>query len=115
MACEVEVRYKHAKGILVKNRTSPEPDMMTRLNKLPDPNGLAKERHIDTPPRGKVERVIPSVKQKKQRILQAITAAIAVHRHGVDHASHMGPRNDVSLPMGRSRSATCIRVLIPAA
>ena len=34
---------KHAKCILVKDRTSPDPDMTTCSTGLPDPNGLIKK------------------------------------------------------------------------
>ena len=43
--------------------------------------GGPKRRYIDTPPRGIMERVIPSVKQKT-RILLAITAFLCCSSHG---------------------------------
>ena len=55
--------------------------------------GLQRERHIDTPPRGNMERVIPSVKQKTKDLL-TITASIAVHHHGADLA--LGPLRELT-------------------
>ena len=72
-------------NIQVKDRTSPVPDMMTRSTECPNPKGLAKRESLDTPPRGKLERVIPSVKQRKQDSTCHHSLS-AVYHHGVELA-----------------------------
>ena len=77
-----EVTFHHANGF--KSRTEPllhltrqQARQIARI-----PRGLQRERPIDTPPRGNLERVVPSVKQRKQDPTCHHSLG-AVHHHGV--------------------------------
>ena len=60
--------------------------MTTCSTGYPNPKGLTeRERPIDTPPRGNLERVVPSVKQRKQDST-CHHSLNAVHHHGVELA-----------------------------